>query len=157
MIEYRLASVMDIEDLVDTRIKFLLEAEEISTEEYPQNLKESLTSYFQRNIPEGNYISWIAIEGKEIIATSGVSFHEVPPTFGNISGKEAYIMNMYTRPEYRKKGIGTQLLEKLLMEVKEKGIKKIRLHATNIGKPLYEKVGFKSKDDEMVLLTKQID
>ncbi|NPD89643.1 MAG: GNAT family N-acetyltransferase [Asgard group archaeon] len=154
MIEYRLASVKDIEILVDLRIKFLIEAERINTDEHSQELKESLISFFQRNIPKGNYISWIAFEGEKVVATSGVSFHEVPPTFGNISGKEAYIMNMYSLPEYRRHGIGTKLLNKLIEKIEETGIKKIRLHFTHIGKSLYEKVGFQSKNDEMMMIIK---
>jgi GNAT superfamily N-acetyltransferase len=154
MVEYRIASVEDIEILADTRIEFLHEAEKIHTDEDSEILKESIVAYFKKNISKGNFISWIAYEGDRIIATSGVSFHEVPPTFGNVSGKEAYIMNMYTFPEYRRKGIGFHLLNKLLEVIKGKGIRKARLHATEIGKSLYERAGFQNKNDEMVLMIK---
>ena len=152
MIKYRIASIDDIEVLIDTRIKFLHEAEEIHINECSKNLRETLRTYFQNNVPKGNFISWVAYEEDNIVATSGVSFHEVPPTFGNVSGKEAYIMNMYTLPEYRKRGIGTRLITKLLEIIKERGIKKVRLHATDKGKSLYERAGFQNKDDEMVLI-----
>ena len=40
----------------------------------------------------------------------GVSFFEVMPTYNNPSGTKAYIMNMYTKPEYRRKGIAYKTL-----------------------------------------------
>lgn len=67
-----------------------------------------------------------------IVATSGVSFSTVPPSFGNVSGEEAYVMNMYTLPRARKKGIGTILLGKIIEEITEKKIKKVRLLTTEL-------------------------
>ena len=54
-------------------------------------------------------------------------------------------MNMYTLPEYRKQGIGGNLLNKILNEARKRGIRKIRLHTTDIDKSLYEKKGFVEK------------
>ena len=53
--------------------------------------------------------------------------------------KKAYIMNMYTVPEYRRRGIAYQTLDKLVKEAKERGISAISLEATDMGRPLYEK------------------
>jgi len=86
-----------------------------------------------------------------IVATSGVSFSTVPPSFGNVSGGEAYIMNMYTLPRARKKGIGGTLLGKLIEDMAKKKIKKVRLITTELGKLLYIRAGFKESNSEMVL------
>ena len=151
MIHYRRAELTDVENLVDLRIKFLHEAEEID-EETPSDLfKESLTKYFTIHLQNGEFIAWLAVEDDMIVATSGVSFSTVPPSFGNILGVEAYIMNMYTLPQARKKGIGTTLLGKLIEDIAKKKIKKIRLLTTEIGKSMYIKAGFKENDSEMVL------
>ena len=87
----------------------------------------------------------------EIIATSGLITIQRVPQFWNMSGKEAYIMNMYTKPEWRNKGIGTAILEKLVEETKNRDIIAIKLYATPMGKPLYEKQGFKTGNPEMYL------
>lgn len=60
-------------------------------------------------------------------------------------------MNMYTKPKWRRKGIGSALLEKLLKESKKRGINEITLHATPIGRSLYEKYGFKPNHHYMNL------
>ena len=60
-------------------------------------------------------------------------------------------MNMYTKPEWRKKGIGTAILKKLLEEAKNRDITAVKLYATPMGKLLYEKHGFKTGSPEMYL------
>ena len=74
------------------------------------------------------------------------------PTYHNPSGKKAYIMNMYTRPEYRRKGIAGKTLELLIRDSKAKGITAISLEATDMGRALYEKYGFVKMQHEMELL-----
>ena len=74
------------------------------------------------------------------------------PTYHNPSGKKAYIMNMYTRPEYRRKGIAYRMLDLLVEDAKEKGIGFITLEATAAGRPLYERYGFTAMGSEMELL-----
>ncbi|MHA1203062.1 MAG: GNAT family N-acetyltransferase [Candidatus Heimdallarchaeaceae archaeon] len=151
MIQYRRAELTDVENLVYLRIKFLCEAEEIGEETPSDLLEESLTKYFTVHLQNGEFMAWFAVEDDIIVATSGVSFSTVPPSFGNVSGEEAYIMNMYTLPQARKKGIGTTLLGKLIEDIAEKKIKKVRLLTTELGKSLYIRAGFKESSSEMVL------
>ena len=73
------------------------------------------------------------------------------PTYHNESGKKAYIMNMFTDPNYRRKGIAFRTLDLLVKEAKSRGIDAISLEATDMGRPLYEKYGFVKMNDEMEL------
>ncbi len=73
------------------------------------------------------------------------------PTYHNQTGKKAYIMNMYTNPAYRRKGIAYHTLEILVADAKNKGIDAISLEATEMGRPLYEEFGFVGMKDEMEL------
>ena len=65
-------------------------------------------------------------------------------------------MNMYTRPDYRRKGIAYKTLDMLINDTKCKGITSISLEATAMGRPLYEKYGFVKMNDEMELLEWQL-
>lgn len=60
-------------------------------------------------------------------------------------------MNMYTNPEYRRKGIAYRVLDMLVKEAKDRGITAISLEATAMGRPLYEKYGFIKMEEEMEL------
>lgn len=96
-------------------------------------------------------MAYLVFDGHEFVGASGISFFQVMPTFHNPTGKKAYIMNMYTKPEYRRKGIAYKTLDLLVAEAKQRGIHAISLEATNMGKPLYEKYGFTKMNDEMEL------
>ncbi|MFX1476375.1 MAG: GNAT family N-acetyltransferase, partial [Promethearchaeota archaeon] len=101
-------------------------------------------------LEEGSFVAWLAQEGEDIIGTSGICFYSVPPTFGNPSGDVAYIMNMWTRLDWRRQGIGQSLLDKLLEEASRRGIRKVLLDTTDIGRSLYAKNGFVAIDNEMM-------
>ena len=64
---------------------------------------------------------------------------------------EAYIMNMYTAPAYRRQGIAFHTLDLLVKDAREQGISQIALEAKDMGRPLYEKYGFVKMEDEMEL------
>jgi GNAT superfamily N-acetyltransferase len=54
----------------------------------------------------------------------------------------AWIGMVLVDPEYRNRGIGTKLLERAIEYLDETGIPTLKLDATPLGKPLYEKLGF---------------
>lgn len=60
-------------------------------------------------------------------------------------------MNIYTDPEYRRKGIAYKTLDLLIKDTKSKRISSISLEATDMGRVLYEKYGFVKMNNEMEL------
>jgi GNAT superfamily N-acetyltransferase len=123
-----------------------------ATEEEIKTIKEHLSYYFKESMQNETLIVWLAEdEQKQIISTSALVIVQKVPQTWNLSGKESYIFNMYTLPSWRRKGIGSALLEKLLEESKARGIKHIDLHATDLGRAVYEKYGFKPNKHYMNL------
>ena len=87
----------------------------------------------------------------KFVGAGGISYFQVMPTYHNPTGKKAYIMNMYTNPNYRRHGIAFKTLDLLVTDAREKGITVISLEATDMGRPLYEKYGFVKMNNEMEL------
>lgn len=54
---------------------------------------------------------------------------------------------MYTKPEYRNRGIATLLLNKLMEEAKNRKVEKLCLIASKMGKSVYLKCGFSESND----------
>ncbi|MFX1250041.1 MAG: GNAT family N-acetyltransferase [Promethearchaeota archaeon] len=146
----RKATLEDLDELVKLRLALLCEMVELD-ENYKAKLAESIQEYFVTKIPKNEFYAWVAENDGQIIASSGLVFHQKPPIHGNLTGREAYIMNMYTLPNWRNKGIATKLLNEVLKFVKEKNLIRIRLHATDAGRKIYEKAGFIPDFTEMVL------
>ena len=153
MITYRKAVVEDAEKLAEMRGAFLKEMNNVRSEEERTVIEKACLDYFRQAICDDAFLSWVAIDNEEIVATSGLSFSVVPPLFGVPDGRVAYIMNMYTCPSYRNRGIATTLFSRIVDEAKHLGYKKITLKATDMGKPLYEKYGFRDVSGEMDFFT----
>ncbi|MFC6604013.1 GNAT family N-acetyltransferase [Ectobacillus funiculus] len=87
----------------------------------------------------------------EAVSGSGIVIFKRPPYLENLNGIEAYILNMYTTPEHRGRGIARKLLESCIEECKNIGVKRVWLHASEDGKRLYQNMGFTFKNNEMEL------
>ena len=150
MIEYRKATIDDIEELLKVRMAVLYEVEHIFTAEQEAALLAPNREYILNGLADGSFAEWLAVEDNKIIGTSSVSFYLLPPTTTRPNGKTAYIGNMFTYPEYRGRGIGSQLLSLATEEAKLAGCNELRLNATDAGRPIYQKFGFKCNDNAMI-------
>ncbi len=149
--EYRKANIEDIEELVRTRITVLRAANQLSDDADMSEVEKESYEYYKKALASGEHIAYLVYDEDKFIGAGGVSFYQVMPTFHNPSGKKAYIMNMYTAPEYRRKGIAYHTLDLLVKAARERGVSQISLEATEAGRPLYEKYGFVKMEDEMEL------
>lgn len=150
-LNYKKAVLEDIEILTETRIIVLRAANQLSDDVEMYDVKEHSYLYYQKALSEDSHVAYLVFDGNEFVGAGGISFFQVMPKFHNPTGKKAYIMNMYTKPEYRRKGIAYKILDLLVAEAKQRGIHAISLEATDMGKPLYEKYGFVKMNDEMEL------
>lgn len=62
-------------------------------------------------------------------------------------------MNMYTLPEWRRRGVARAIMAAMLSWLQAQGISAATLHATPQGQPLYEQFGFAPTNEMRVLLT----
>ena len=142
-IVYRPAMNKDVPALVNYRIQFLNEHFN-----HPENgetavVRNSLQKYFARTIPTKDFVAWVAEYEGRIIATSGMVVWQKPALYRGVeSGKLGYLLNFYTIPEARKKGIATRLLNELIKEAKALGLRYLHLHASKDGINIYRKAGF---------------
>jgi len=150
MIAYRTAAPADAHALARMRVAFLTDAGNLPPE-HQTEMEAILLEFFTASLADGSFAAWLAFDGEKIVATSGLSFSMIPPSFSDKTGKTAYIMNMYTLPEYRRQGIAAQLLKRIVEEAKARGFPKITLYATEMGRPLYEKFGFEDAHGYMVM------
>ncbi len=142
----RQATLDDIDTLVELRLRFL---EDIGYD--GDDVAGAVRDYLLQAIPKGQFVAWVAEEDSQIIATSGLVFNQKVPHGRNPSGREAFVLNMYTLPERRGLGIATALMETIVQHVRQRGITCIRLHASEDGLGIYTKMGFVPDDSEMVL------
>lgn len=148
---YRKADIEDLDFLVNTRIDVLRAANKLEASVLMAEVKEQSYDYYKKALADGSHIAYLVFDGSIWAGAGGISFFRVMPTYHNPSGRKAYIMNMYTHPDYRRRGIAYRTLDLLVSAAKEKGITAISLEATPMGLPLYQKYGFIQMKDEMEL------
>ena len=135
------ASDKDIEELVGLRLAYLQEdLGEISASDL-QSLKGALPQYFRKHLNRDLFV-YIAGEEKEILACAFLLVVEKPMSPAFITGKTGTVLNVYTKPEYRKRGYAKQLMNALLEDAKANELSVIELKATEDGYQLYKSVGF---------------
>ncbi|MGL5434714.1 MAG: GNAT family N-acetyltransferase [Lachnospiraceae bacterium] len=146
----------DIDILTETRMEVLRTVYHIGPDQDLSEVEKNSYDYYKDSFQTGGHIAYLVMDqwdGREqFAAVGGVSFFQVMPTCANPDGRKAYIMNMYTRPEYRRQGIAGKVLELLIEEAVQRDITFITLDASDMGRPVYEKHGFVQMPDEMKLI-----
>ena len=150
-LEYRKATIEDIGLLTKTRIEVLRAVNKLSDDTDMTEIEQQSYAYYQKALQDGTHTACLVLDGDRFAGAGGISYYQVMPTYHNPSGYKAYIMNMYTRPEYRRQGVARRTLDFLISDAKARGISFISLEATQMGRPLYENVGFVPMTDEMIL------
>lgn len=148
---FQKAGPEDIDLLTKTRIEVLRAANRLGETVDMSEVERQSREYYQDALTAGSHVAYLVFADGKFAGAGGISFYRVMPTYHNPTGEKAYIMNMYTKPEYRRRGIARRTLDLLVAASKERGISQITLEATDMGKPLYETYGFVKLNDEMEL------
>lgn len=146
-IKYSKATVNDLQTMVNLRLIFAIEFSGQHSLEAVQEFKKHNQEYLDRSIQNNSFIAYLARHGSEIAGVGGMVLREQPGSFKNPSGKVGYIMNMYTFPLFRRKGICSDILKLLLEEADLMGITAFELHASEMGEFVYVQKGFKKHNE----------
>jgi GNAT superfamily N-acetyltransferase len=153
----RRAELRDVESLVNMRFELLHVAAalgvptNLSDEEW-EAVREATRDYFKKALTSGEHCGVVAEAEGIVVGCGGIVFMERPPYQGNLRGREAYLMNMYTVPAWRKKGVGSAIVAELLQCARDAGAKRVSLDAEQNARKLYAKAGFHGNVEAMEIL-----
>ena len=148
MIEYRITTADDIELLMASRLVMLREVNRLPSDcEFSEELVRASRDYFMN----GDQTTVLALEDGDVVGCASISYMTIMPTFSHITGKRSHLMNVYTSPDHRGRGIASTMVSMLIEDAWSKGATEISLDATEMGRPLYAKLGFKESTECMVL------
>jgi len=117
-----------------------------------EDLVAATISYLQKALPSEEYVGWLAApEGQPelIVAGAGLLQRRIPPrpvvrsgATVRAEGREGLILNVFTEKAWRRQGLAELLMRHVLHWAADTGIENLVLHASNDGRPLYERLGF---------------
>ena len=135
------ANIKDINMLTDLRIAYLQEDLGQIADADLELISSSLPSYYEKHLNK-DLMVYVARDEEDIVACAFLLIVEKPMSPSFITGKTGTVLNVYTKPECRKKGYAKKLMTMMLEDAKTEGVSIIELKATKDGYSLYKSVGF---------------
>jgi len=117
-------------------------------EELLDSMRRASEPWIARMITEGKYLGWITTDDARPIASAGLLILDWPPhPFDPAGESRAYLLNVFVEPGYRRRGVARALIELSLAEARSRSIRVVTLHASAEGRPLYERLGFRTTNE----------
>lgn len=142
MPDIRPAAPADVDLLVAHRIA-MFEAMGRETPEARTAMGRTFAAWLAPRLADGRYMSWIASHDARPIASAGLMLLDWPPVPHDPHGTtRGYLLNIFVEPDYRRRGIASQLVDCCIQETRRRNIRVVTLHASPDGRAVYEKIGF---------------
>ena len=152
-LEYRLATRADLEQLAELRWDFRAEDGEEQPVVTRPAFVEACIAFLEAGLASGDQAYWLALCGEEIIAQ--IFVHRIPmvPRPCKIEDYFGYVTNNYTKPAYRGRGIGGQLMQRVEEWARQEDLEVLIVWPSERAVSFYDRSGFKAENDimEMVL------
>ncbi len=140
----RLAAPEDAPQLAELRWDFRCEYEAppAPTAEARAEFLSVCTEFIRAGLACGRWAAWVAEE--EGLIVSQLFLQRIPkiPKLSNLAPEFGYITNVYTRPEWRGRGIGAQVMQQTKDWARAEGLEMLVLWPAEGREAFYQRAGF---------------
>jgi GNAT superfamily N-acetyltransferase len=121
--------------------------------ERTEDVLRTMTLHFREwltpRLADGSYFGFIVEDDGNPVAGIGLMLIDWPPHPSHPNqDKRGYVLNVFVEQDYRRRGLGKFLMDAGDAELARRGVVFSVLHATRMGTPLYERLGW-SRTSEM--------
>lgn len=138
----RMATINDAVTLVKVRFDYFTAEKWKLTDGQRASIRSQLRQYYSKHLNHDFFAAFVEDDSGNIISTAFLAISEVPANLSFPTGRTGMILNVLTYPGYRRMGYATKAMDMLIDEAKRQNLSYIELSASELGKPLYEKLGF---------------
>jgi GNAT superfamily N-acetyltransferase len=118
-------------------------------------LRDAAAAHIREAMAAGEYVAWLAhpvAEPQRIVGGAGVQLRRLLPRPEEgatrvLMGREGIVLNVYVEHDYRRRGVARRLMETIMSWTARTDIVRLVLHASDEGRPLYERMGFKPTNE----------
>lgn len=140
--DYRIATVADLAVLADMRWDFCMETgKHPAVIDKPQFIEECL-EFLHDGLNSGQWVYWVAMDDATLVAHICIQRIKKMPKPHQLFAKYGYITNVYTRPAYRSRGIGAELMQHVFAWAKAERLDTLILWPSEKALPFYQRAGF---------------
>jgi GNAT superfamily N-acetyltransferase len=144
----RQATISDAAVIAHHRVAMFQDMGDVPTVALSTELLSASIPALSVLLREGSYVGWLAIDtGERVIAGAGVHVRPQLPLISQDGGRVVatpvpLVVNVYTEPAWRRKGIARALMQGLMDWSVVQGFDRLLLHASDAGRDLYVSLGF---------------
>jgi GNAT superfamily N-acetyltransferase len=142
----RRAGVDDAAVIAQHRVAMFRDMGQVPTDAMAKELLELSTPALTATLREGSYVGWLAVDAKgDIVAGAGVHIKPQlprPSSDGVAVTPVPLVVNVYTEPAWRRRGLARALMTTLMQWANAEGFDRVNLHASKDGHALYVALGF---------------
>ena len=150
MPDYRIrpATLDDVDALVHHRVAMF---SEMGTAIDAGAVATAFRDWVTRILPAGTYRGWV-VEGPsgQVVAGGGMTIMPWPPGPWYIGGRMAFVYNVYTEPEERRRGLARMIMNAIHGWCRDEGIGLAGLNASGQAQRLYESMGYRQTPAPMM-------
>ncbi len=119
----------------------------------PRAYREALYVYWYEMLESGRTVGWIAEDGGPI-GVAMLLLHDHPPRpHGAL--RRGYVTNVYVEPSHRRNGVGRRLMQAVIDYGREHGLQRLELRTSDMGRSLYESLGFEPAEFLILRLSQE--
>ena len=147
----RVATVDDIPVLVSHRRRMFEDMAALRGEQHDraglETMEAEYATLLREEIPAGSTRAWVIDRDGKIAASGALKITDwLPRPDGKRRGL-VYVHSVYCAPEYRRRGLARRILQAMIAYCRDNGWPRLNLHASDMGRGLYEELGFKPTNE----------
>lgn len=120
--------------------------EDMHPDEDYTRIKESLLrgseDYHRRHADDSDLTAFIAEAEGGPLGCAVLLVQEKPPHAKRPRNISGYVLSVFVEREHRGRGVARALMDRIRAEATERGVTRLALHASSLGKPLYRSLGY---------------
>jgi GNAT superfamily N-acetyltransferase len=146
--EIRRAVLADAPCIARHRVSMFRDMGQVPSADLAAELLSQSAVAIHAALEDGSYVGWLAVSAeREVIGGTGVHIKPqlpriTPDERGVENGPVPLVVNVYTEPAWRRRGVARELMVALMDWATESGYDRVVLHASDAGRRLYELLGF---------------
>ena len=146
---YRLATEGDLEALAMMRWDFRTK-EEGAPEGIDKNqFLLACTEFLHDGLSSRQWFYWLAVDGENIVAHVFVQLIRKIPKPERLDDRYGYITNVYTKPDFRGRGIGHKLMTKVTAWAEQEDLDTLIVWPSEESVSFYQRLGFQVENEVM--------
>lgn len=142
------ATVADISALEQLRMDYLNEDFGELTDEQKQMLLAEIDPYLRWHLGTGLMVFVARDDEAGIVSCAWLLLIEKPPSPRFPHGRTGTLFNVYTAPEFRRRGLASKVMDALIEDARIRHLDLLELNATEDGYPLYRSLGFRNAHEK---------